>query len=196
VKTPRRDWGPMPLGLFGEHQGGNAAAAVVAVECLGEAGLPVSDRAVRDGLRTAQWPARMELLSRRPVVVLDCAHNVASARALAAALLRCFPVVGRRHLIFAASADKQIREMLELMARVIDHFHLTRYRSNPRSADPVAVANILRELGKDDIEIHEGPEVAWRTAWARSGPDDGIVVAGSVFLAGELRPTMLRDCRS
>ena len=196
ITTPGRRWEPMPLGLFGAHQGANAATAVMAVEQLRSAGLPVRDADIAMGLRTVNWPARMELLARRPVVVLDCAHNVASARALAVTLQNSFPVAGRRHLIFAASADKQIAEMLELLAPTFDHFHLTRYRSNPRSADPAAVASSLRELRKSAIDVHSGPEDAWRVAWSQAGPEDGIVVAGSVFLAGELRPLMLRDCQS
>jgi dihydrofolate synthase / folylpolyglutamate synthase len=196
ISTPDRDGSPMPLALFGEHQGANAAGAVMAVERLRRAGLAVPESAIRDGLRDVQWPARMELLARRPVIVLDCAHNVASAHALVATLESSFPVAGRRHLIFAASADKQIPEMLSLLAPAFDHFHLTRYRSNPRSADPASVAEILRGLGKTDIAIHSSPELAWQAAWKLAGPDDGIVIAGSVFLAGELRPSMVGDCQS
>jgi dihydrofolate synthase/folylpolyglutamate synthase len=186
----------MPLALFGTHQGANAAAAVVAVEHMQDAGIKIPDNAVRDGLRNVQWPARMELIARKPVVVLDCAHNVASARALAATLRTSFPAAGSRHLIFASSSDKQIREILAILSPEFDHFHLTHYRSNPRSADPVAVSGMLRELGKTRIDVHPGPEDAWRAAWGLAGPDDGIAVAGSVFLAGELRPLMVRACQS
>jgi len=196
IRSRTRNWGTLPLGLFGDHQAANAAAACVTVEELWKTGLHISFQAVFDGLQNVVWPARMELVSRDPAVVLDCAHNVASARALVETLRASFPIEGRRHLIFAASADKQIREMLELLASAIDHFHLTRYRSNPRSADPAVVAGWLRELGKSAIDIHAGPEDAWRAAWGQAGPQDGIVVAGSVFLAGELRPIMLRDYRS
>jgi len=196
ISTPDRDGLPMPLALFGDHQGANAAAAVIAVERLRRGGLAVPETAIGDGLRNVQWPARMELLARRPVVVLDSAHNVASARALVETLQTSFPVAGGRHLIFAASADKQIPEMLTLLAPAIHYFHLTRYRSNPRSADPASVANFLRGLGKTEIAIHPSPENAWQTAWNLAGPEEGIVVAGSVFLAGELRPIMVRHCQS
>jgi dihydrofolate synthase/folylpolyglutamate synthase len=138
----------------------------------------------------------MELLSRRPVVVLDCAHNVASATALVRTVRESFPIAGRKHLVFSASTDKQIPEMLAVLAPAFDHFHLTRYRSNPRSADPAMVANILRELGRTAVDIHAGPEEAWQAARKLAGPEDGIVIAGSVFLAGELRPSVVRDCQS
>ena len=72
ITTSTKDWGWCPLGLFGEHQAANAAGAVAAVECLRSAGLSIPDRAVRDGLQAVSWPARMELVCRSPVVVLDC----------------------------------------------------------------------------------------------------------------------------
>ncbi len=196
VQIANRDWEEFPLGLFGRHQGANAAATVAAIECLREAGIRLADSAVATGMRDVVWPARMELLSRRPVVVLDCAHNVASMRALVETVGTSFPVTGRRSLVLSASSDKQIPEMLVELASAFDAFHLTRYRSNPRSADPETVADMLRTLGKSSISIHDTPEDAWRAARQLAGPNDGIVVAGSVFLAGELRPIMVRDCQS
>jgi dihydrofolate synthase/folylpolyglutamate synthase len=193
VTTGRRDYGPMPFGLFGTHQGANAAAAVVAVERLRDAGVIVPDSAVASGLRDVAWPARLELVGRRPTVVLDCAHNVASAAALVDTLRRCFPVTGRRHLVFAASSDKQIADILARLAPEFDGFHLTRYQSNPRSADPAIVTKLLHDLGKADVRTHATPVEAWRAARAAAGPGDGIVIAGSVFLAGELRPFIVAD---
>jgi dihydrofolate synthase / folylpolyglutamate synthase len=196
ITTAGIDYGPMPFALFGRHQGANAAAAVVAVERLRDAGLPIPNGAVAAGLRDVTWPARLELMSQRPTVLLDCAHNVASARALAETLGESFPVAGRRHLIFAASNDKQIAEILTVLAPEFDTFHLTKYQSNPRSAEPEAVAKFLVDLRKTDARLHSSPPDAWRDARSEAGRDDGIVIAGSVFLAGELRPIVLRDCAS
>lgn len=196
VRITGRDLGAFPLRLYGHHQGANAAAVVAAVELLSRAGFQFSGRAVSAGMYDVNWPARMELISLRPVVVLDCAHNVASVRALVRTLCGSFPVAGRRHMVLAMSSDKQIPEMLADLASVVDRFHLTRFRSNPRSADPEMVADALRKLGKNEINIHAAPEDAWAAARETASPDDGIVVAGSVFLAGELRPIMVRNCRS
>src|SRR5262249_32545547 len=78
-----RDVPPMyELGLLGEHQAANAAVAVAVVERLRAGGLHVPEGAVRTGLATVHWPARLEVVGRHPLVVLDCAHNVASASAL------------------------------------------------------------------------------------------------------------------
>jgi dihydrofolate synthase / folylpolyglutamate synthase len=196
VRAGARDLGLFPLRLYGHHQGGNAAAVVESVEQLCRAGLKISGEAMTAGMYDVIWPARMELISRRPVVVLDCAHNVASVRALVQTLSGSFPVNGRRHLVLAMSSDKQIPEMLAELAPVIDQFHLTRFRSNPRSADPETVADTLRKLARNEIFSHPTPESAWAAARETASLDDGIVVAGSVFLAGELRPLMVRDCQS
>lgn len=196
IATGRRDYGPMPFGLFGVHQGANAAAAVAAVENLRAAGLSVPDSAVAAGLRDVAWPARLELVGRRPTVVLDCAHNVASAEALVDTLSLSFPVPGKRHLVFATSGDKQIAEILTILAPAFDRFHLTRFQSNPRSADPAVVAKLLAGLGRTDVAEYPAPADAWQAAWSEVGPDDAVVIAGSVFLAGELRPRVLSDCRS
>src|SRR5262249_22185568 len=76
VTTGRRAWPVLEVGLLGEHQAANAAVAVAAVEELREAGLAVDDAAVAAGLASVRWPARLEVVGRRPLVVLDCAHNL------------------------------------------------------------------------------------------------------------------------
>jgi len=95
-------------------------------------------------------------------------------------------------MILAMSSDKQIPEMLAELAPVIDAFHLTQYRSNPRSFDPDMGATILRQLGKSEVSIYSGPG----EAWAAARKSLGWMMASSwpvrCFLAGELRPVMVR----
>src|SRR5262245_25772800 len=102
VTTRQRRWPALEVNLLGEAQAANAALAVACVELLRHAGWHVGDDAVARGLAEVVWPARMEVLSRRPFLVLDCAHNVASAEALAATLAESFPA-GRRLLVFAGA---------------------------------------------------------------------------------------------
>src|SRR5207244_5353011 len=118
ASTWRGNWPWLELGLIGEHQAANAALALASVEVLREQGLPISDRAVAEGLAKVKWPARLEVLGRRPLVVLDCAHNVASAAALGKALRKSFPLApgAQRLLLFAGSRDKDLAGMLRLLA--------------------------------------------------------------------------------
>ena len=185
VVTPRRHWPAMALGLLGEHQAANAAVAVATVELLRDAGLSLPDAAVARGLREVRWPARVELVSEMPAVVLDSAHNVPSAEALVATHREAVPVAGRKAVVFAVSADKPYPDILRVLAGYFDHFHLTRYGHNPRCVPPEKLATVLGPSAS--ASVHATADAAWAAARAAAGPNDLVCVTGSVFLAGELR---------
>src|SRR5262249_46581873 len=117
------------------------------------------------------------------------AHNVASAEALVAALLASFPERGRRLLIFGASNDKDVPGMFRALAPHFAAAYLTRSVS-PRSVPPDVLCQWWREAGGQGASAHEPPELALEAARAAAAPDDLVCVAGSVFLAGELRPLL------
>lgn len=166
------------LQLLGEHQMQNASLARQTASIL-----QLPDAAVKNGLTRVVWPARIEVLSRDPAVILDCAHNVPSVQALVATLARDFPQARSRLGIFAVSADKQYREMLAILAGFFDRLILTRY-DNPRCVPPEMLAALIPEP-----TIIEPALAAWEQA--RQSDFDLICVTGSVFLAGELRDAML-----
>lgn len=179
------------VGLPGPHQRENARVAVAAVECLRGAGLPIPDAAVQAGLARVRWPARVELVSRRPTVILDTAHNVPSVEALVRTLAESFPVPGRKAVVFAVSSDKQFPEMLRVLAGHFDQFHLCQFGNNPRCVPPVRLAEVLAEVAPGrPATVHATSAEAWAAARAAAGPDDLVCVTGSVFLAGELRPVL------
>ncbi|MCI0463229.1 MAG: bifunctional folylpolyglutamate synthase/dihydrofolate synthase [Gemmataceae bacterium] len=200
VVTNRRAWPAMELGLLGEHQAANAAVAVATIEHLHDSGLHISEQAVAAGLAKVNWPARMEVLGRRPLVVLDCAHNLASVQALLDTLRESFPLhssgsgdeAPRRLLVFAGSGDKDLPGMLELLAPHFDHIYLTRFAS-PRAVPPERLAELLRAASDLPYTLCASPAEAWESARAAAGPADRICVAGSVFLAGELRPLLVES---
>jgi dihydrofolate synthase/folylpolyglutamate synthase len=189
VRTPLTEWRDLELGLLGAHQAANAAVAVACVEELRKSGLTINERHVAAGLAGVKWPARLEVLSRRPWVVLDCAHNTASVQALVDTLAESFPH-GRRLLILAASSDKDVPGMLKLLAPHFDRFLLTRYGQNQRAVAPEQLAEWLKQARDVPTEIHATASAAWQSAKAQARQEDLIVVTGSVFLAGELRPLM------
>jgi dihydrofolate synthase/folylpolyglutamate synthase len=192
VKTSRRVWPTMQLGLLGEHQAANAAGVVAAVEELREQGWQISDSAVESGLAEVRWPARMEVLGYRPLVVLDCAHNVASAEALVKTLESCFPPA-KRTLIFAGSSDKDIPGMFKVLAPCFQRFVLTRYSNNPRSVPPEKLAEWLRACWTGSCGVCDTSSEAWRLVRDSAGPNDLICIAGSVFLAGEMREKLVTE---
>jgi dihydrofolate synthase/folylpolyglutamate synthase len=131
----------------------------------------------------------MEVVGRRPLVVLDCAHNVASARAVVETLRESFPP-GRRLLIYAGSGDKDVPGIFHVLAPHFDGAWLTRYTHNPRAVPPARLAELWAAAGGKRPTAADTPADAWRAARAEAGPADLVCVTGSVFLAGELRPLL------
>ncbi len=176
----------LALPLAGRHQAANAALALAALAPLQQFDRGIDDRAVRRGLADLHWPGRVEVLGRRPAVVVDVAHNVASIEALLETLEESFHA-RRRHLVFAASNDKDIRGMLQALLPRFDTVALTRYTSNPRSAAPEELARLAHELSGQRPPAFTEPAAAWHAAKAQAEPDDLICVTGSFFIAAEVR---------
>ena len=184
----RQAWPPVKLGLLGEHQSRNAAVAILTIERLREAGFTVPDAAVARGFAGARWPARVEVLRVDPALVLDSAHNAPSAEALVQTLREEFPRAGRKACVFAVSSDKQYPEILAILGSYFDHFHLTAFTQSARSVPPATLAEVLTAVApRCTFTLHATPQDAATAALAAATPGDLACVAGSVFLAGELR---------
>jgi dihydrofolate synthase/folylpolyglutamate synthase len=192
VTTTCRRWSEFELNLLGDHQAANAAVAVVCVEQLRAEGWHLPDAAVAAGLAEVAWPARLEVVGRRPLIVLDCAHNVASALAMVRTLQASF-APARRLLVFASSNDKDVAGMFRVLSPHFAHAFLTRYTSGSRSVPPEQLAELLRANGDVAATICPNAADAYRAACAAADADDLICITGSVFLAGELRPLLVNQ---
>jgi dihydrofolate synthase/folylpolyglutamate synthase len=194
LETRPTEFRDLGLAMPGEHQAANAACAVAAVLRLNERGWEVSEDAIRAGLAIARCPARIELLSGQPAVVLDVAHNPASIAALLDVLDERLP--GRRKvLIFASSKDKDYAAMLRLVLPRFDAVVLTQYIENPRAMEAEQLAEVAREMTASArrpavIEVAATPAEALACARHLAGPEDAICITGSFFLAAELRPLL------
>ncbi|MBL8800023.1 MAG: bifunctional folylpolyglutamate synthase/dihydrofolate synthase [Planctomycetia bacterium] len=191
VTVGRQVWPEMELGLLGRHQAANAAIAVACVARLRQQGIHIGEAAVATGLAGVYWPARLEVLQRRPLVVLDCAHNVASVEALTQTLDESFPPA-RRLLVLACANDKDLPGMLRGLTPHFAHAYLTRFTTNPRGVPPEQLAELLAPIGGLPFSVHANPADAWQAARAAAGTGDTIVITGSVYLAGEVRPLLMQ----
>ena len=174
------------LSLLGHHQAANAAVALAVLAELRQTGWKVPERAIRVGLAKLEWPARVELVARRPAIVLDSAHNPASIDALTRVLDESFSAP-RRLLVFATTHDKDVRGMLSRLLAKFDHVILTRYLNNPRAVPPEELAAAAAELTGRQCRVCRAPADAWEQVGTLAKPEDLICVTGSFFIAAEIR---------
>jgi dihydrofolate synthase/folylpolyglutamate synthase len=184
LTTPRRAYPPLTLALRGRHQVENAVTAVRLLEELSARGaFDVPEAAVADALTRVEWPARLEHVRwRGHTVVIDGAHNPAGARALASYLSETY---GRRvPIVVGIMRDKKIDQMIGALAPVASYFVFTA-ASSGRAASPAELAAVARRVAPA-VPYSESvsPIDALDAATAHGDP---IVVAGSLYLAGEVR---------
>lgn len=206
--------------MHGNHQGANAVVAVAACEAF--LGRALDQEALRSGLARASIPGRMEVVTRKPLLVLDGAHNPAAAQQLGPALREAF---GRRRSTFVISVfeDKDVEGVLGWLLPWADRAVFAP-SSSPRSADPARLAAVAQTIAARagvplaavptpaeagppapgapaspangvpngsaaplEIQVSESIEGAVDTALATSGPDDLVVVCGSLHAVGQAR---------
>ncbi|TWT37067.1 Folylpolyglutamate synthase [Posidoniimonas corsicana] len=187
----RAEQAPQTLGPRGRHQAQNAAVALAVVAELRDQGWSIPADACREGLAGLQLPGRVELFRGQPTVVVDTAHNEASARALTEALAE-LDWGGKGILVLAASRDKDTRAICAALAPVFDQAIITRYLENPRAVAPEDLAAEYRAAVPPDrgadIGLAATPREALEKALAAAGPHGLVCVTGSFFIAAELRP--------
>ena len=179
---PYSGWQPQTfqIPLIGAHQLENAATAFLAIKRLQDAGIAIPHEAIEKGYQTVAWPCRMEVLDKKPVVILDSAHNRDSALKLRLALDDYLPS-RKITLVFGASEDKDVRGMLiDLLPRV-EQLIATR-SIHPRALEPDQIVAYAHQMGHKAIAIvpfEEAMDTAIRTA----GKDSVVLIAGSIFVA-------------
>lgn len=193
VKTPVAERGPLKIGLAGSHQARNAGLVVGVLDQLRLRGMSLPESAIQEGLAGVRWPGRLETICRNPWILLDAAHNVPSVQALGE-VLPAWPVKGKKRLLFAVSRDKDVGAMLPLLVDFFDEVHLTRYTAGLRAMPPEEIQRHIpitfSRDGKGKIFLHESPQVALKIIFSTQQPSDGLCVAGSIFLLGEVRAAL------
>ncbi|MFA5321754.1 MAG: folylpolyglutamate synthase/dihydrofolate synthase family protein [Smithella sp.] len=174
----------LKISLIGEHQLSNAAMALAAIELGTRKGFPVDDTAIRAGLKSIRWEARLEILQREPLFLLDGAHNPEGIDALCRSLKKDFPY-RRCILIFGALADKDYRRMLQKIVPLAQVIILTQLKTE-RTIPVNAIRETVRKMGREPI-VAENVYQAMKRALAVAGKQDLICATGSFYLAGEVK---------
>jgi dihydrofolate synthase/folylpolyglutamate synthase len=172
--------------LLGDHQRDNATAAVAALHTLGAMrdDLRVPGEALERGLAQVEWPGRLHVLHTRPLLVVDGAHNAASAQAVSRALGTYFSF-RRLHLVLGFSAGKDAEGVLTALMPLASRVYVTRSH-NERAADPEELLALVRQQAADtSASAFLDLPTALETAMTEAAADDLVLVTGSLFLVGE-----------
>jgi len=165
--------------LAGEHQLHNSATAAVALHHLG-----LTPREIFDGIAQAQWPGRLERIHQQPDILLDGAHNVAGATALAA-YIRHFHQGRTVWMIFGVMADKQVDEIAAILFPLATHLILT----SPNQARALVPSEIAKLPAAQHSRVV--PHLADALEVIRqASPADVVFLTGSLYLVGEARPLL------
>ena len=188
LRTPYERYEDVLLSLHGIHQGVNAATAIVAAEAF--LGRALGEDVVRGTLGSARMPGRMELVARHPMIVVDGAHNPAGVAALCATLDGAFHVEGERRCVLGMLTGRDLDDMVEPLVALGFTEFLCAAPHSPRAVTASDVAAVVRRHGGVASEF---PSVGAALAHARerSGDDDLIVAAGSLYLVAEVRGEVL-----
>lgn len=176
--------------MIGRHQKDNIAGAVATFSRLQQLGWQLPLTSLQSAVQGTSPQARLEIVRRAPLTIVDTAHNQASIRAGISALADHFPS-HQKVLVFAASRDKDYRGMLADLLPTCSAVVLTRFLGNPRSLPPDELQQVTLDLlpdhiCKQDVILAENPKDAWRSAQKACMPSQLIYVAGSFFLAAEI----------
>ena len=184
MQTTTRDYPCLFLPLMGQHQIINAATGIGTVDLLASYKIFIPRKAVIEGVRKAQWPAKIQIISKDPLIIVDCAHNGASALALSKCLQEFFPEK-RIILVLAILQNKDVKEIGSVLLPLSERVILTKADS-PRSMEPEEIKTILSEFSPGKIIITENTREAMKCSLDLARRESLVCFTGSSYLAGEV----------
>jgi dihydrofolate synthase/folylpolyglutamate synthase len=183
AETEQSSYPDLFLNLLGNHQVKNCCLVLSAVNTLIKQGWNIPENVVREGLKKVRWPARLDLLSKQPKILLDSAHNPIGIRSLVQALKTLFDY-DRLILLFGVLKDKDYRKMIEPLLPLAQSIILTKPHSD-RALDPECLLKLFPLRGRF-VQVIPDIKQAWKTAIRLADKDDLVCGTGSMFLTGQL----------
>ena len=186
IETWRSNYNNIFLPLVGQHQVENCAAAIGALEILSEAGVIHADKElIINSLAKISCPARIEVISEGPLIIVDTAHTVASMKILRESIKENFSF-RKLVLVIGLSSDKDIEGVLKEIVCISNDLIFTR-TGNPREADPEQMLAIAKRFTQNNLMVIEDIDDALKEAKEIANKDDLICITGSFFLAGKVK---------
>jgi len=188
LHTPLGEYHQILLTLHGIHQGMNALTALVATETF--IGRAIDEDVVEAVFGLATMPGRMEVLEHYPLIMVDGAHNPAGIRSLVDTLDEAFHLSGQRRIIVGMLTGREIADMIEpLLELGVDEFVVCEPLSPRTQKADLIAAEIAARGGVATVVLD--PREAMRYAREQSTDNDQIIVAGSLYLVGDVRAGLL-----
>jgi len=192
VKCKYFEYKDLRLSMPGIFQTENAACALTAIEALRGRGVNISDEAIREGLRKAFWPGRMEIFTSpgKPDVILDGAHNSDKIVRLRESVERYY---GGREItvVFAAMKDKSFGEMAAMITGTpgVKRIYITQPVYKKRAAEPGEIA--IHAAAGVDVILEPDHMAAIESAIRETGAGGVVCVCGSLYLVGDVRGVVM-----
>lgn len=173
------------LSLKGEFQKRNASVVLAAVKVLRKRGFEIDETAVRSGFANTIWPARFEIMSENPLIIIDGGHNSQCVDAFCENLDKM--KIKNAIFIIGVMADKAYKEMFIKLKKYVGLAIITE-PSNPRRLSCIEGAAVWKELGKETAAA-AGPAEAVRLAFSQYKKADysAIIATGSLYMMDEVR---------
>lgn len=177
----------MRVPFAGAHQALNAAVVVHAALELCQLGFTVDDDAIMQGIEQAKFPARIEVLSTSPLIIVDGAHNPDGAAALAATLRTA--KVRNLTAVIGMLQGKNEEQCLAALAPFVS----SAYTVTPASPRALTAQQLAQAARRHFAQVQPCEDVAQALQAAQSNMDGGLLVCGSLYLAAEARKILMRD---
>lgn len=177
-------WHDLQTPLLGHYQVQNAALALAASELLNKLKAEISFKSIKNGLTKTRWPGRLEIVSDKPLVILDGAHNLIAARNLSKFLAA--NLVNRRIiLVVGILDDKPYGSMLKSLLPVCSRAIITRAKTD-RALPTQKLYATAKKIISDVTTVADVAKAA-KHAIETAGPDDVVCIAGSLYVVGEAK---------
>lgn len=187
LRTPTTVYPEIYLPLHGSHQGDNASVALCAAETFFAA--PLAPEVVAEGLGAITAPGRFEIADTQPLTVIDGAHNPGGADTCAQVFFDDFSPIGRRILVVGT-----LRDPVEMLAALrADEFDIVICCTapSPRGVPGSRVGAAARQMGCGEVYVFDDVATACRSATGLADADDAILIAGSLYVVGAARATLI-----
>lgn len=179
------------INLSGQHQVYNAITAISVARKLAELGFGISNNDIKVGLKNANFTSRFEILSKKPLVILDGTHNSGGAKVLADAIREYLG--GKRIIaIVGMLKDKDVEKVLLEVSPLVSEF-IAVQPENPRAMSIAELSALIKKYNKNCVDA-ENLYQAVNLAYEKLDNDSVILVFGSLYLASQIRPILLSFC--